>query len=258
MGILGFVVGAIILLPLSANAYFFKQLHAPTDIRAEYCRVQTGSQTQSCGMHYGEKRLDVFYLPLELASKIVQHITSAHSKKYYTNLNKKDLFHGHLLARGPQHVYNSAQEYFLDVRLILYHSQEYINTWEDIEGDDPFVRRENQRSFVGWFYGENEEVEAAISLLDRSLYPKPYAKNILRSYKNAGTIYMSDLNLSLKESLHEHQMQGNSEPLYIQNPANKNERCEIFPQIYLLEEAEGRFTSPDGKRFDITMHCRYR
>lgn len=238
------------------EAIVVKKLVTPEELKAEYCRIETLSSIgDNCGRPSDVVAVDVVYLPLSLAEKIAGHVRSAYQKNYYFNLNKEDFFHGHLLARGPQMVYASPAEYFADVRLILYHSQEYINTWESIEGFDPFVPHQNQRSFVGRF-AEDLEVIPAIDLIDRSLYPPPYTMGTLRGYRNVGTIYMSDLNKSVQESLHDY----NETHLnfYIQSGKNPGETCEIFQQIYLLEDAKGRFESPDGKKYDITLHCRYR
>lgn len=232
-----------------------KKLRTVEEITAEYCRIKTSSYLDDqCGRPSDVLAMDVVYLPQMMAAKIAEHVRSAYDKNYYFNLSLKDFFHGHLLARGPRVVYTSPADYFSDVRLILYHSQEYLSTWQEIEGYDPFVPHEQQRSFVGWF-GENQDVTPAIDLIDRSLYPKPYTMSTLRGYRGSGTVYMKDLNASVKESLHNYD--GTRIDFYMQASDNLGKNCEIFQQIYLLEESAGRFVSPDGKRYDITLHCRY-
>lgn len=239
----------------SDNVIVVKKLRTVEQITAEYCRIKTATYLDDqCGRPSDVLAMDVVYLPLSMAAKIADHVRSAYDKKYYFNLSLKDFFHGHLLARGPRVVYTSPADYFSDVQLILYHSQEYLSTWEEIEGYDPFVPHEQQRSFVGWF-GENQEVIPAIDLLDRSLYPKPYTMSTLRGYRGSGTVYMKDLNASVKQSLHNYD--GTRIDFYMQGSDDMQKKCEIFQQIYLLEESGGRFVSPDGKRYDITLHCRY-
>lgn len=260
MGLMVIIVVALSMAQSHAENILIKKLQTRDEIRAEYCRVRTGSDSADpdCGMQYGENRLDLIYLPLAMAQKMVDHIKSAYDKKYYFDLDKKDLFHGHFLARGPQTLYATAEEYMADIQLVLYHSQEYLNNWEEIEGDDPFVPHEQQRSFVGRLSGPSW-VEAAIDLIDRKLYLQD--KNpeyFLRGYKSSGTIYMNQLNDSLKVSQHDFGHYGNALRLYLKSDDPQLEKCEIFQQTYLLEDPKGRFLSPDGKRFDMTLHCRYR
>lgn len=256
-GVILFFAGSLVA-SAENDTSFIKKLTDPELIRQEYCRINTTSDTTSCGMFSREERLDVIYLPRSMAQKIVLHLADAFKKKYYFHLNKKDMFHGHLLARGPQTIYPSADDYFSDSHLMLYHSQEYLNNWETILGTNPFVPHEQQRSFVGWFRGSS--VIPAIDLIDprqQALAPQP--ENFLRLYKTQGTIYLNDLNQSLHESLH-----GNNEEsidrvdLFIQSQENPETKCRIFQEIYILEDSKGRFMSPDGVRMDVTMHCRYR
>ncbi len=233
-----------------------KKLVGVEDLKSEYCRVQTSpTLDEQCGWQSDVTAIDLIYLPQNLAEKIARHVVSAYEKNYYFDLNKRDFFHGHLLMRGPRTVYSSPEDYFSDARLVLYHSQEYISTWKGIEGFDPFVPHEQQRSFVGWF-GEQQDVVPAIDLIDRSLYSEPYTLGTLRGYRNSGTIYMKDLNASVHESLHDHD--GARLILNMQSRPNSETKCEIFQQIFILEESTGRFVSPDGKRFDITLQCKYR
>jgi len=233
-----------------------KKMVTEQELVAEFCRIESlSSRNDRCGFSSYITSIDVLRLPYSLAAKIAAHVESAFAKKYYFNLDKQDFFHGHFLNRGPQTTYMSPQEYFADVRLVLYHSQEYLpHAWEAIEGFDPFVPHKNQRSFVGGM-GEDLSVIPAIDLIDRSLYLPPYDVSTLRSYRNAGTIYTWELNQSVKESLHEHK--GNHLSLYMWTSEAAEKKCEIFEQIYILEDASGRFVSPDGKRYDMTMHCRY-
>ncbi len=257
MKFLGILLSALVVGTAQAETIVIKKLETSDAIRNEYCRTSTGSAQRDCGMQYGEKRLDVIYLPLSLAQKIAEHIKSAFEKKYYFNLNKKDLFHGHFLNRGPHKIYKSAEEYFSDVKMILYHSQEYLNTWQSIVGDDPFVPHEQQRSFVGYF-DHSDHVEAAIDLIDRNLYPKPYQPKDLKMYKVAGTIYTAELNRSVAVSLHDGSSTGESLNFYLETDSTDRSHCEIFQQIYILEEPGGRFVSPDGKTYDVVVHCKYR
>ncbi len=260
MGFVGLLVFALSLVQVHAENILIKKLQTVGEIRAEYCRISTGSGTYGpdCGMQYGEERLDVIYLPLEMAQKIVGHIQSAFDKKYYFNLSKKDLFHGHLLARGPQTLYQTAEEYLSDARLILYHSQEYLNNWVDIEGPTPFVSHEQQRSFVGWF-SEASGVDAAIDLINPNLLLQANRPQFfLRGYKEQGTIYLNELNDSVKESLHDYSYGGPQLSFYLKSDEPSTNQCELFQMIYILEDAQGRFVSADGKRFDMTLHCRYR
>lgn len=260
MGFMGVLVFVLSTVQVHAENILIKKLQTTDEIRAEYCRIRTGGDNSAfdCGMQYGEKRLDVIYLPSEMAQKIVAHLQSAFDKKYYFNLNKKDLFHGHLLARGPHTLYATAEEYFADARLILYHSQEYLNNWEEIEGATPFVQHEQQRSFVGWFSGPTW-VEAAIDLIDKDLFLQAVRPQFfLKGYKGQGTIYLNELNDSVKESLHDYSYGGPRLSFYLKSDEPSKNQCELFQMIYILEDAEGRFVSPDGKRFDITLHCRYR
>lgn len=262
MQIFGIFLWAFVFGVAQAETIFIKKLQTEEAIRQEYCRVSTGSDaapsSENCGMQYGEKRLEVIYLPLSMAQKIAQHVASAFDKNYYFNLDKKDFFHGHFLARGPRTIYQSAADYLSDVQVILYHSQEYLHNWEPIDGDDPFVPHQQQRSFVGRFDNSAGSVDAAIDLIDRALYPKPYKMGDLRVYKIAGTIYTSEINRSLNVSLHEGLSEGKRVDLLMATDSLERKHCQIFEQVYILEEPKGRFTSPDGKKFDITIHCRYR
>ncbi len=89
------------------------------------------------------------------------------------------------------------------------------------------------------------------------MYPKPYPKHFLKQYKDAGTIYTKDVNDSLKVSNHTQSTFGKQQNLFIWSDPNITKPCQVFSQFYILENANGRFTSPDGKRYDLSLHCRY-
>lgn len=229
-------------------------------VQAEYCRIETGGKSTNCGMPYGIEKLDVLYVPDSMGKRIEAHVRDAFQKKYYFNLNKVDLFHGHFLARGPHTQYASPKAYFDDIQVSLYHSKEYLHTWDEIPLESsPFVDHPDQRSFVGMFLGDDVGVTAAIDLIRRDLYVEPYPVGFLRGYKVAGTIYSNEVNDSQNYSLHKYQSLGGSEHLYVNTCEGGEKDCEpcrIFT-TYVMEQKDGRYLSPDGVRFDVTVHCRY-
>lgn len=230
-------------------------------IKAEYCRVETGAHFDDCGMPANLEKLDVFYVPEAMGKRIEGNIRDSFNKGYYFNLDKQDLFHGHFMGKGPGTNYASADAYFADVQVSLYHSKEYLHSWETIPLEDsPFSVRPPQRSFVGKFFGTDDTATAAIDLIRHDIYPEPYPIKFLRGYKTAGTIYTEEINESQSYSAHKHTTFGGHEQLYVNSCSATDKDCKpcrIFSMAYILEQKDGRFVSPDGKRFDVTVHCRY-
>lgn len=252
----------VVAVPSSGFAEDIKivKLRDKESIQAEYCRVETGGHSTDCGMPYYTTKLDVLYAPVSMGKRIESHLQDSFKKGYYFNLNKKDLFHGHFFARGPQTSYASAKAYFDDVQVSLYHSQEYLHSWKEIPLESSaFVDHPQQRSFVGKFVGGEENVTAAIDLIRRDFPAETYTKYFLRGYKSAGTIYSNEVNESQNYSLHTYKAFGGDEDLFV-NTCDASETpcepCRIFT-TFIMEQADGRFQSPDGVRFDVTVHCRY-
>lgn len=245
--------------PFFSHAFETQYLRDTDAILKERCRVQTSPSGQTeCDNIFNKNPLDVIPLPLHLATQVARQLEDAHSQNFFGELSKMDLFHGHFLAKGPQTTYSSPEDFFKDLKLILYHSHEYENEyWKDIKGEDPFVPHKRQRSFVGMF-DNSGLVTAAIYLIDPNLYPKPYPEHFLRQYKTDGTIYMKDINDSLDISQHELKTFGRSPKLYLHSDPRVGKPCEVFSQFYILQQANGRFTSPNGKKYDMVLHCHYK
>jgi hypothetical protein len=171
-------------------------------------------------------------------------------------VSKVDLFHGHFLAKGPQTEYASAAAWFNDVQMILYHSAEYLHeVWKDLEPGDPvYEEHPVERSFAGWTHGDNAEVVAAISLI--------LPGSLLKSYASAGTVYAEELNDSIHVSEHKLSTFGGNAAWYLQNSCGpgdaKCKPCEIFNMMYIMEDLNGRFVTPDGKRVEFFFHCKFK
>jgi len=250
------------LAPISARAQYtddqviVKKLRTHQDVEDAYCYVETGGHDDDCGAPSQADKLDVVYVPKSFGDRVIVQLQSAYSKKYYSNMSKVDLFHGHFLAKGPQTEYASGAAWFNDVVLVLYHSAEYLqNVWPDLKpGDEEYKEHAVERSFVGWMQSVDTEAVAAITLI--------LPGELLKSYPGAGTIYAEELNQSVQVSQHQLSGFGGNQAWHLTNSCDNGDTsckpCEIFNMMFMMPDANGRFVTPDGVRIEIFFQCRFR
>jgi|GEM_PF-2888164 hypothetical protein len=229
-----------VLWALSAQARPVEHYETSEEILQGSCRIATltSDQDPSCGS-WSLKPFDFLYVPKNLGDQIARDITEAYVRGYYFHMDKKDFFHGHLVSMGPKTVYDSPEDFYADVTLILFHSREYLpHAWDEAAGS-----RQVPRSFIGYLNGHGPE---GISPAIDSIAP---GVRLMNSYKTAGTIYTENITDSLP-ALTQHSYHP-EDPLFIGE-------CGINSQLYLLADPQGRWITPDGVRIDMFLQCKYK
>jgi hypothetical protein len=150
-----------------------------------------------------------------------------------------------MILGGPQTEYPSPDSFLADVRITLFHSVEYLDRWSHEEKRGIPVEKRTPRSFVGWPSGK---LETAISLIKD-------AAGLSRSYANAGTIYTNEL-VEAHPSLSSHKQSsiGGYEPLHFWVGGRK---CLTDRTLHIFQEENGRFRTPEGKPYEIFLHCTF-
>ncbi len=222
-------------------------LETQAEVDAEYCRTERISQKFPCKAPY--KRVALIKPPYGFAAQVHSHLTAAYHHRYFTELSRTDLFHGHLILRGPKVKYDSLASFFADRTLILYHSAERNSRWQQQAQQGVAVLDRTPRSFLGYVSGR---VMPALSALK-------FTPSLLQGYSRRGTIYTSQLLKEHPEFSH-HQMLGfNTYPKLHVMACDKVrcETCEIRTEFVVLPEAEGRFELKAGEPYDVSFRCTY-
>ncbi len=238
----------IVFLLLSAAAEAHSRvefLNTEAAIDQEYCRTEFPRKAKECyPPRY--RQVSLVYLPDELGAVVAKHIGLAYGLGYYQDLKLEDLFHGHMIFRGPRDQYENPEELFGDLSVILYHSAEFQERWSEEGRRGLDLAQRTPRSFVGWPDGSAQK---AIDLT------KPGQK--LKSYALAGTIYTEELvEANPHLSAHKFTNFGGHQNLNVKICRGEECRtCEVQSMMLALPEAGGRFTGPRGERYELYFRC---
>ena len=148
-------------------------LPAGPRVIAEGCRFEAPTSSE-CSAPNGDVAL--IHFPEVLGGAVEEHVRAAKAAGYFDALSFNDFFHGHALLVTDRTEFATPEDFFSQIRAIVYHSAEYTDRWR--AGD----RR--PRSFVGWT-GGSHAVQPAIDLI-----PKAFR---LRQYESSGTIYQDEV-----------------------------------------------------------------
>lgn len=210
-------------------------------IVARYCWIETGAHFEDCAAPR-DISLAVIYLPFEQGQKLAEAINASIARGYTNELSGTDLFHAHMILKGPQTQYESPVEFLQDLQMSLFHSAESTRRWyqEGLRGRS--INERTPRSFVS---GPAGGLQKAIDLIPQGVR--------LKKYEDAGTIFSEELAEALP-GLTFHKLSGYSgyETLRIKVNAMN---CVAHPVIYIFQEPGGRFQTSDGKTFELFFHC---
>lgn len=119
------------------------------------------------------------FVPDRLGKIISSHVEMMHQQGYFENLSEKDFDHGHFILRqGADFFYYSLDEFFKNVVMILYHTQEHTQLWRNqARAGIPFERR-TPRSILGFLNGM---IRPAVEFADMNFSQRS-------GYELAGTI----------------------------------------------------------------------
>lgn len=210
----------------SAEPVKVQWLTTPAQIQAEYCRTDFPLTSENCSVT-GAPQVALVFMPDRVHNAVMGHLESALQARYYDTLSMDDLFHGHLLLKGPQVDYASPEELAADVQMILYHSAEYNQRWEN-EWELDIVNR-RVRSFIGSV--TSPLVQPAVDLLPQ----------VPRSYERSGTIYAGEVAAAHPEiSQHEWGQFGGEPELRLTLCRDGECRaCHASSQMYVMPGPEG-------------------
>jgi hypothetical protein len=212
----------------------------------EYCRTETEKAKYGCNTpSYPVARIS---LPQVLGEKITAAIDHSLALSYADNLDLYDLFHGHFIFGGPQAHYESPSALLGDLRVVLFHSAEYLHRWAAERKAGIPIPQRRPRSFVTALDGR---VEPAISWIRPGV--------VLQSYETAGTVYTDELVASRPElSSHRHHKTGGMERLYVKIcQSGTCETCRVEPALYLIPSQRGSFLTAKGERLELYFRCRF-
>jgi hypothetical protein len=168
--------------------------------------------------------------------KIVEsHVACMLSGNCYQELCEKDFDHGHMLLRkNAKATYNSVDDFFGDVVMILYHTAERNKRWHIERKKNQPVKKRAPRSLLGF---KNGMVRSARDLVELN-------QIMDIQYEESGTIHtpqlLENFGLSESETKVGFEMMGK----------------QIIPRLTLSIKpyAEGRYKA--GKqRFDVYIRC---
>lgn len=104
-----------------------------------------------------DQRIIIVKAPENLGRLVQTHVRKILKKGYALDISDEDFYHGHILrVSSKKYIYNSLNEFILDLGMILYHTDEKTNRWESqVGGKIP-------RSIIS----EGEEVKPAITIFN--------------------------------------------------------------------------------------------
>jgi hypothetical protein len=227
--------GALLILGLGlivaqAHAADIRVVPAGDEVTAQYFVTATPEGTSSVIVPTGDVAV-VQMSPL-LNVLISSHVAAAKALGLFKKLDLNDFYHGHMINRGPQSAYDSADAYMADLVAIVYHTQESTWTWE--KGDHTI------RSFVGWMDGR--PIQPALDLVHLDKKESDY-------YALTGTVYSDQVGreLSLADWRGSYEEPKTPVTLQIcQGPQCR--RCTISTQFYLR---------PDGDNLKTFFYCEF-
>jgi hypothetical protein len=224
-------------------------LDTDEEIHKEMCRVHGEPIENDCG-YPGRRKFINMYLPASLSKIILSHINKAKKSGYFVDFSYEDFFHGHFIVGGPRITFSSPEDFFSDIKLMLYHSAEFNNRWLGEARQGIPVEKRTPRSFIGWLDGSEEK---AIDYVMRGV-----PNTLIPFYEPAGTIN-SDYLVAAHPELSTHkEILATYVSAGFSLTACKGTDCRVchpFGEFYILEEPTGRFTTDDGKKIELYLRC---
>jgi hypothetical protein len=213
---------------------------------AEYCRVGNPFSRDTCTVAKGT--LVLIHVPEPLGRAIEAHLKEAFARGWYTSLSENDLFHGHVILGGPRLDYASPDDFFSDVKVLLYHADEGDGRRTPGDDEDKPWSQRPQRSFLGWPDGA---AQTALS------YVGPQAA--LPGYERSGTIY-SDAIAASHPGLTADHLYGGGNNDDITVDVCRDGRCgpcHLNTMMMIAPASDGAWSAPDGVRYDAYFRCNF-
>ena len=217
-----------------------------TAVVAEYCRVGNPFSHDTCTVARGT--LVLIQVPETLGRAIEEHLKEAFFRGWTTGLGEDDLFHGHVILGGPRLGYSSPDDFFSDVKVLLYHADEGGGRRTPGDDEDKPWSQRPQRSFMGWPDGS---AQTALS------YAGPQVA--LPGFERSGTIY-SDAIAESHLGLTADRLYGggNNDDITVDVCRDgKCGPCHLNTMMMLAPAADGRWSAPDGVRYDAYFRCNF-
>ena len=213
------------------------------ELAAEFCPTSWPLTSDRCTAP--NRPTAIFKFPQALGSIVERHLQQASQSGYYQELSLNDFFHGHLILKGPQSTFDSPKSFFDNVSVVLYHTAEYNNRWENQASSGVPAQQRTPRSLLGF--------------RDGRLQPATdFIHDLPQSYENSGTLYGSDVVKALPDmsSLPYGDFGGVPDVFVNTMGPSGPTLCQADSlEFYILYRADGRFHAPDGKPIEIFVRC---
>lgn len=247
-----FLLAALLMSPAHAESIRVDYLDTNKEVNENYCRTDPRNSYGECAnVPY---RIALVYFPLEAGDWISKNLAVAWTRGYFDNLSIQDLFHGHIIHRGPELNFENPEAYFSAISAVLYHSSERLPRWGQEGRAGIPIQERTPRSFVGWLDGN---IDAARDLLKPEV---PLTDN----YENGGTISQREIVQSVAPPITS--LSYGISPSQEHAPRSylklcRNEKCSVCEtgqgSFVITPEAKGRFRLPNGVAYELYFRCTF-
>jgi len=220
----------------------FQWLHTSAEIEKQYCSTFWGSDPHCSAPPYD---VAVIHFPASLGQEISGYVNEGFKRGYAKELSIDDFFHGHFLMKGPVFTFSSAEEFFGNIQLMIFHAAEYNNRWENEKSAGVPIGARTPRSFVG----TSGKVTLAKDWVTVGNFP--------HSYETQGTINPVDIaesNPALVLYPYNRYTRSPRFTVAVQD-GNRKGRCEMDTEFYIVPSPQGPYRTPNGEAYDLFVRC---